>query len=196
MSLPKRVVLVGPMGAGKTTIGRLLAKELGYRFMDTDRIIEERCGANIPWIFDVEGEDGFRQRETAMLEELSSETATVLATGGGAVMRPENRPLLRKDSVIVYLRTSIEQQVERTRKDRNRPLLQSEDPEAVLRTLFALRDPIYTELADIIMYTDRKSPRLVVRQLANRINPKTPRHKRQRRKEGREHAQGASRAQG
>ncbi|PSF05831.1 shikimate kinase AroK [Marinobacter fuscus] len=196
MSLPKRVVLVGPMGAGKTTIGRLLAKELGYRFMDTDRIIEERCGANIPWIFDVEGEDGFRQRETAMLEELSSEAETVLATGGGAVMRPENRPLLRKDSIIVYLRTSIEQQVERTRKDRNRPLLQSEDPEAVLRTLFALRDPIYTELADIIMYTDRKSPRLVVRQLANRINPKTPRHKRQRRKEGREHAQGASRAQG
>lgn len=193
MSLPKRVVLVGPMGAGKSTIGRLLAKELGYRFVDSDRIIEARCGANIPWIFDVEGEEGFRQRETAMLDELSGESETVLATGGGAVMRPENHPLLKKNSVVVYLKTSIEQQVERTRKDRNRPLLQNDDPEAVLRHLFALRDPLYTRLADIVMYTDRKSPRLVVRQLVNRINPKTPRHKRQRRKEGRPYAPGTSR---
>lgn len=193
MSLPKRVVLVGPMGAGKSTIGRMLAKELGYRFLDSDRIIEERCGANIPWIFDVEGEDGFRQRETAMLDELTGEQCTVLATGGGAVMRPENHPLLKKNSVVVYLKTSIEQQVERTRKDRNRPLLQNDDPEAVLRRLFDIRDPLYTRLADIVMYTDRKSPRLVVRQLVNRINPRTPRHKRQRRKEGRDYAQGTSR---
>ncbi|MBC7185173.1 MAG: shikimate kinase AroK [Marinobacter sp.] len=187
MSLPKRVVLVGPMGAGKSTIGRMLAKELGYRFLDSDRIIEERCGANIPWIFDVEGEDGFRQRETAMLDELSSEVNTVLATGGGAVMRPENHSLLKKDATVVYLKTSIEQQVERTRKDRNRPLLQNDDPEAVLRKLFSIRDPLYSDLADIIMYTDRKSPRLVVRQLVNRLSPKTPRHKRQIRKEGRNH---------
>jgi len=192
MSLPKRVVLVGPMGAGKSTIGRMLAKEIGYRFLDSDRIIEERCGANIPWIFDVEGEDGFRQRETAMLRELAEQEGTVLATGGGAVMRPENHELLKKASVVVYLRTSIEQQVERTRKDRNRPLLQNDDPEAVLRKLFAIRDPIYTELADIVMHTDRKSPRLVVRQLVNRVNPKTPRHKRQRRKEGRQYAKGTS----
>ncbi|ERS87515.1 shikimate kinase [Marinobacter sp. C1S70] len=196
MSLPKRVVLVGPMGAGKSTIGRLLAKELGYRFLDSDRIIEERCGANIPWIFDVEGEDGFRQRETAMLDELSNEMGTVLATGGGAVMRAENRGLLKKNSVVIYLKTSIDQQVERTRKDRNRPLLQNDDPEGVLRRLFAIRDPLYTELADIVMFTDRKSPRLVVRQLVNRINPKTPRHRRQRRKEGRHNAQGTSRAEG
>ncbi len=196
MSLPKRVVLVGPMGAGKSTIGRLLARELGYRFLDSDRIIEERCGANIPWIFDVEGEDGFRQRETAMLDELSGETGTVLATGGGAVMRAENHGLLKKNAVVVYLKTSIDQQVERTRKDRNRPLLQNDDPEGVLRRLFAIRDPLYTELADIVMFTDRKSPRLVVRQLVNRINPKTPRHRRQRRKEGRHNAQGTSRAEG
>src|SRR5690554_7074859 len=194
MSLPKRVVLVGPMGAGKSTIGRMLAKELGYRFLDSDRIIEERCGANIPWSFDVEGEDGFRQRETAMLDELTGEQGTVLATGGGAVMRPENHPLLKKNSVVVYLKTSIEQQVERTRKDRNRPLLQNDDPEGVLRRLFAVRDPLYTKLADIVMFTDRKSPRLVVRQLVNRINPKTPRHKRQRRKEGRQHVPGTQRA--
>lgn len=187
MSLPKRVVLVGPMGAGKSTIGRMLAKELGYRFLDSDRIIEERCGANIPWIFDVEGEDGFRLRETAMLEELSLLPDTVLATGGGAIMRPDNRQFLKHDAVVVYLKTSIEQQVERTRKDRNRPLLQNDDPEAVLRKLFAVRDPLYTQLADITMHTDRKSPRLVVRQLVNRMNPKTPRHKRQVRKEGRNH---------
>ena len=194
--MPKRVVLVGPMGAGKSTIGRLLARELGYRFLDSDRIIEERCGANIPWIFDVEGEDGFRQRETSMLEELSNEVGTVLATGGGAVMRAENHGLLKKNAVVVYLKTSIDQQVERTRKDRNRPLLQNDDPEGVLRRLFAIRDPLYTELADIVMFTDRKSPRLVVRQLVNRINPKTPRHRRQRRKEGRHNAQGTSRAEG
>ncbi|MFB2705563.1 MULTISPECIES: shikimate kinase AroK [Marinobacter] len=194
MSLPERVVLVGPMGAGKSTIGRMLAKELGYRFLDSDRIIEERCGANIPWIFDVEGEDGFRQRETAMLDELSETRSTVLATGGGAVMRPENHALLRKNAVVIYLKTSIEQQVERTRKDRNRPLLQNDDPEGVLRRLFAVRDPLYTKLADIVMFTDRKSPRLVVRQLVNRINPKTPRHKRQRRKEGRQHVPGTQRA--
>lgn len=192
MSLPKRVVLVGPMGAGKSTIGRMLAKELGYRFLDSDRIIEERCGANIPWIFDVEGEEGFRERETSMLRELSEQAGTVLATGGGAVMRRENHALLKREAVVVYLRTSIEQQVERTRKDRNRPLLQNDDPEAVLRKLFALRDPIYTELADVVMQTDRKSPRLVVRQLVNRVNPKTPRHKRQRRKEGRQYAKGTS----
>ena len=187
MSLPKRVVLVGPMGAGKSTIGRMLAKELGYRFFDSDRIIEERCGANIPWIFDVEGEDGFRLRETAMLDELSHEDNTVLATGGGAVMRQENHPILKRGATVIYLKTSIEQQVERTRKDRNRPLLQNDDPEAVLRNLFSIRDPLYSRLADIIMYTDRKSPRLVVRQLVNRLNPKTPRHKRQIRKEGRNH---------
>lgn len=188
MSLPKRVVLVGPMGAGKSTIGRMLARELGYQFMDSDQIIEERCGANIPWIFDVEGEEGFRQRETAMLAELSGQCQIVLATGGGAVMRKDNHPLLQHNATVIYLKTSIEQQVERTRKDRNRPLLQNDDPEAVLRRLFVQRDPLYSELADIIMLTDRKSPRLVVRQLVNRMNPKSPRHKRTISKEGRKHA--------
>ena len=188
MSLPKRVVLVGPMGAGKSTIGRMLAKELGYRFMDTDRIIEERCGANIPWIFDVEGEDGFRQRESAMLSELASDPQTVLATGGGAVIREENHSHLKRDAVVVYLKASLEQQVERTRKDKNRPLLQNDNPEAVLRRLFALRDPLYTELADIVMFTDRKSPRLVVRQLFNQMNPKSSKQARKVGKEGRKHA--------
>ncbi|WP_166259009.1 shikimate kinase AroK [Marinobacter salicampi] len=188
MSLPKRIVLVGPMGAGKSTIGRLLARELGYRFVDSDRLIEERCGANIPWIFDVEGEEGFRQRESAMLAELAHQQAVVVATGGGAVMKPENHETLKQDALVVYLKTSIDQQVERTRRDKNRPLLQNDDPEAVLRDLFTMRDPLYNELADLVMFTDRKSPRLVVRQLINRMDPKTPRHKRQVRKEGPRHA--------
>lgn len=187
MTLPKRVVLIGPMGAGKSTIGRLLARELGYRFVDTDRLIEERCGANIPWIFDVEGEAGFRQRESAMLSELTERDGIVLATGGGAVTQAENHLSLKQDALVIYLKTSVEQQVERTRRDRNRPLLQNDDPEAVLRHLFSVRDPLYTKLADIIMFTDKKSPRLVVRQLINRMQPKTPRHKRQVRKEGHKH---------
>ena len=188
MKLPQRVVLVGPMGAGKSTIGRLLARELGYTFVDSDRLIEERCGANIPWIFDVEGEAGFRQRETQILDELSHLQHVVIATGGGAVMREENRPLLKHQALVVYLKTSVAQQFERTRRDRNRPLLQREDPEAVLADLFRLRDPIYSTLADVVMMTDRKSPRLVVRQLANRLKPRTARHHRQVRKEDRRHA--------
>jgi shikimate kinase len=187
MPLPKRIVLVGPMGAGKSTIGRQLARELGYRFLDSDRMIEERCGADIPWIFDVEGEDGFRQRESAILRELSGVDASVLATGGGAIMKEENHDWLKRDAVIVYLKASLEQQIERTRKDRNRPLLQNDDPEAVLRRLFELRDPIYSRLADMVMPTDRKSPRLVVRQIVNRLNPRTPRQRRKMRKEDQNH---------
>ena len=185
MPLPRRIVLVGPMGAGKSTIGRQLARELGYHFLDSDRMIEERCGADIPWIFDVEGEEGFRQRESAMIKELSEVGASVLATCGGAVMKDENHPFLKQDAVVVYLKASLDQQIERTRKDRNRPLLQNDDPEGVLRRLYELRDPIYTRLADVVMLTDRKSPRLVVRQILNRINPRTPRQRRKVRKEGR-----------
>lgn len=179
MKIPERIVLVGPMGAGKSTIGRLLAKELGYRFLDSDKVIEERCGANIPWIFDVEGEEGFRRRESAILAELAQETGVVVATGGGAVVREENRRHLSQGAFIIYLKTSLEQQYDRTRKDRNRPLLQKPNPRAILETLFSERDPIYRDLANLVMHTDRKSPRLVARQLLNRIRPRTDRKKKQ-----------------
>ena len=168
MNVPERIVLVGPMGAGKSTIGRLLARELDFRFYDSDREIEARTGADIPWIFDVEGEPGFRLRETQILEDLMALTRVVVATGGGAVMRPENRALLSR-GLVIYLKTTVEQQYERTRLDRNRPLLQNDDPYGVLERLFAERDPVYAELADIVLMTDRKNPRLVARQLAQRI---------------------------
>lgn len=164
-SLPERLVLVGPMGAGKSTIGRLLARELDYEFIDTDRLIEERCGANIPWIFDVEGESGFRSRETAMLEEMAGRAGLVLATGGGAVLNPANHSLLQCSARVIYLKTSVDQQYARTRRDRNRPLLQKDNPRGILEELFRERDPIYDQVSDMIVLTDHRSPRSVVREL-------------------------------
>lgn len=160
----RSLFLVGPMGAGKTTIGRLLATELSIPFLDTDREIEARCGADIPWIFDVEGEAGFRARETAMLDELSQLQDIVLATGGGIVMAELNRRYLRR-GFVVYLHAAVDQQVERTARDRKRPLLQNDDPEAVLRRLFALRDPLYREVADVVIDTDNRNPRTVCREI-------------------------------
>ncbi len=158
------LILVGPMGAGKTTIGRLLATELSLPFLDTDREIEERSGADIPWIFDVEGEVGFRARETAMLDELTRLSGIVLATGGGIVMAPQNREYLRR-GFVVYLHATVEQQAERTARDRKRPLLQNDDPEGVLRRLFAIRDPLYREVAHVIVDTNNRNPRAVCREI-------------------------------
>lgn len=162
------------MGAGKSTIGRLLAKELRLPFKDSDKEIELRTGTNIPWIFDKEGEAGFRDRETAMIECLCKEDGIVLATGGGAVMRPENRALLYAGGRVVYLHASIEQQVARTSRDRNRPLLLCQ-PEKILRDLLAIRDPLYREIADVVVETDERPPRMVVLDILERLAQLPPR---------------------
>lgn len=144
------------MGAGKSTIGRLLAKELRLPFKDSDKEIELRTGANIPWIFDKEGEPGFRDREQAMIAELCASDGVVLATGGGAVMREANRRALHAGGRVVYLHASVEQQVGRTARDRNRPLLRTADPAKTLRDLLAIRDPLYREIADLVVETDER----------------------------------------
>lgn len=169
------LILVGPMGAGKSTIGRLLAKELRLPFKDSDKEIEQRTGANIPWIFDVEGEQGFRDREQAMIQELCEADGLVVATGGGAVLRPANREALRSGGRVVYLHTSVDQQIGRTSKDRNRPLLRTTDPAKVLRDLMAIRDPLYREIADIIIETDERPPRMVVQEILERLQGLPPR---------------------
>lgn len=163
------ISLVGPMGAGKSTIGRLLAKELGLDFKDSDKEIEERTGASIPLIFDLEGEQGFRDREEQIISELSQNNQQVLATGGGVVLRPSNRASLRRNTTVIYLYTSVKRQLERTAKDRNRPLLQTENPEQVLEELLALRDPLYREVADLVIETDSRPPRLVVQEILEHL---------------------------
>ncbi len=163
------------MGAGKSTIGRLLAKELRLPFKDSDKEIEQRTGADIPWIFDVEGEQGFREREQAVIAELSMQDGLVLATGGGAVMRSENRRALHAGGRVVYLHTSVEQQIDRTSRDRNRPLLRAANPAQVLRDLMAMRDPLYREVADIVIETDERPPRMVVQEILSRLEALSPR---------------------
>lgn len=163
------------MGAGKSTIGRLLAKELRLPFKDSDKEIEQRTGADIPWIFDVEGEQGFREREQAVIAELAQQDGLVLATGGGVVMRPENRRALHAGGRVVYLHTSVEQQIDRTARDRNRPLLRTANPAQVLRDLMAVRDPFYREVADIIIETDERPPRMVVQEILARLETLSPR---------------------
>lgn len=159
------VYLVGPMGVGKTTIGRLLSDELGLEFVDTDKIIEQRAGADIPWIFDVEGEEGFRLRESKALEEVSLKSGQVVATGGGAILAKENRTILKR-GICVYLRAELGQLVARIGKDKKRPLLQQKNPREVLGDIMTTREPFYREVATWVVQTDTRPPRQVVREIS------------------------------
>jgi shikimate kinase len=144
------VYLIGPMGSGKTTIGQRLAQRMGVEFLDCDQELEAQTGASVSLIFDVEGEAGFRARETGMLKKLSRRSQVVIATGGGAVTREENRILLRQTGLVVYLRTTVRQQLRRLARDRSRPLLQTKDREDKLARLAEERNPLYENLADIV----------------------------------------------
>lgn len=163
------IFLVGPMGAGKSTVGRFLAEKLHYQFMDSDHEIEAKTGATIPMIFDIEGEAGFRQREMGMIDKLTQKTSIVLATGGGAILREENRRHLRSRGLVVYLKSSIDALVQRTRHDRNRPLLQTDNPEEVLKKLLLERESLYEEVADVVVQTEQVSVHRVVKQILDKL---------------------------
>ncbi|WP_188150030.1 shikimate kinase AroK [Teredinibacter waterburyi] len=167
--MSQAIFLVGPMGAGKSTIGKLLAQRLGLEFLDTDHVIEARTGADIPWIFDVEGESGFRDRETLVLRDLADLQEAVIATGGGIVTRPENCDILRDAKHVIYLTAGIDQLVERTYKDKKRPLLQVEDPKARIVELFNARDPLYRDVATTVLVTDGRSPRGIVQAIVDSL---------------------------
>lgn len=154
---PENIYLVGLMGAGKTSVGRLLAKRMGKAFFDSDAEIESATGVRIPLIFEIEGESGFRAREEKMIEKLTALSGIVLATGGGAVLSSANRNLLKSHGRIIYLRATAEDLWRRTRRDRNRPLLQTANPLAKLKELHALRDPLYMQIADLIVDTGAQS---------------------------------------
>lgn len=162
------------MGAGKSTIGRLLSQELKLEFIDSDREIENRAGANIPWIFDVEGEVGFRDREESVIKDLSAEKSIVLSTGGGAVLRAANRSMLQANGTVVYLETSVDQQLERTARDKNRPLLQTDNPRVVLDSLMQERHPLYIDCADITVKTDKRHPKTVASEIIKQLKANSP----------------------
>jgi shikimate kinase len=155
MSKRSNIFLVGPMGAGKSTIGRQLARRLSMEFYDTDHEIERRTGVDIPLIFDIEGEAGFRRRERQVLEVLTALSNIVLATGGGAVLDPDNRARLRQRGFVVYLQATPEQLLRRTERDTHRPLLQTEDRAGRIQQLLEEREPYYREVADLIINSDR-----------------------------------------
>jgi len=169
MLTPRNIFLVGPMGAGKSTVGRQLSKATRKRFFDSDKAIEERTGASISLIFDLEGEEGFRRREQSMIDELTAMDEIVLATGGGAVLDENNRASLMSRGFVVYLQAPVDLLVERTSRDRSRPLLQTDDMQARVSELLIERDPIYRQVADTIVQTDRRSARHVVREIQSRL---------------------------
>mgnify|MGYP001826521811 CR=1 FL=1 len=173
----QNIFLIGPMGSGKTTIGRQLAKLLGLDFYDCDHELERLTGASVNLIFDIEGEAGFRQRESRLLDELSAKSGVLIATGGGVVCLEENRRMLRSRGFVVYLKTSIEQQLLRLSKDKSRPLLQAQDRRQRLQELARVRNPLYAETADLV-FNSRKSniyasAKALAEAISERVNPET-----------------------
>jgi len=164
------IFLVGLMGSGKTTIAKLLARHRCLTFVDSDHEIVSRCGVSIPTIFEIEGEEGFRKREACVIDELSRRQRVVLATGGGAVLRPENRANLKGRGAVVYLRCQPRELYLRTRHDKNRPLLQTDDPLKKLQELYAARHALYMEAADIVLDSGRQSAHCLVRRLENSLD--------------------------
>ena len=163
------IFLIGPMGAGKSTVGRQLAKALGRDFYDSDKEIEKRTGVSISWIFEMEGEAGFRVREQKVIDELTEKKNIVLATGGGAVLAEENRRTLRSRGHVVYLAASVDQLYHRTAKDKTRPLLQADNPKQQIEDLLAKRDPLYRDVADIELRTGEQSIQHVVADLIKEL---------------------------
>ena len=171
MAEKRNIFLVGPMGAGKSTIGRHLAEQLHLQFVDSDQEIERRTGADIAWVFDIEGEAGFRDREESVISELTEQQGIVLATGGGSVVSKEIRNRLSARGIVVYLETPIEKQVARTQRDKRRPLLQTEEPaREVLERLAGERGPLYEEVADIVVKTDEQSARVVANEIISKLD--------------------------
>ncbi|MBT8082504.1 MAG: shikimate kinase AroK [Gammaproteobacteria bacterium] len=170
MKKPKKIFLVGPMGAGKSAVGRHLARELHLTFVDSDDEVESRTGVDIPFIFEKEGEEGFRKREAAAIDDLSKLEDVVLATGGGAVVTAENRNHLGGRGFVVYLYTSVDQQFSRTVRGRERPMLDGGDPRDILENLLAVRDPLYREIADLIVETDGRKVKSVADEIIEHVS--------------------------
>jgi shikimate kinase len=169
MRHPQNLFLVGPMGAGKSAVGRQLARLLHMAFVDSDDEIEARTGVDIAFIFEKEGEEGFRKREAKVIDDLSSRDGIVLATGGGAVIDPQNRNFLGARGFVVYLFTSVDQQVARTQKGRERPMLANGDSREILEELMAVRDPMYREIADLTVQTDGRKVKAVANEIVENL---------------------------
>lgn len=169
MKHPQNLFLVGPMGAGKSAVGRQLARMLHLSFVDSDDEIEARTGVDIPFIFEKEGEAGFRKREAKAIDDLSAGEGIVLATGGGAVVDPQSRSNLGARGFVVYLYTTVEQQLSRTQKGRERPLLENGDRGRILEELMAIRDPMYREIADLIVETDGRKVKAVANEILEKL---------------------------
>jgi len=170
MKHPRNIFLVGPMGAGKSAVGRQLARSLRLAFADSDDEVESRTGVDIPFIFEKEGEAGFRKREAAAIDDLSKIDGVVLATGGGAVVNPESRSRLGGRGFVIYLYTSVDQQLSRTNKGRQRPLLESGDRRDTLDALLQLRDPLYREIADLVVDTNGRKVSSVAKEIIEQIS--------------------------